>query len=107
MKKKKTNPIIRVLELLFVVFIALFIASKSGYYESKMRDKVVITESGIKDFEAKVQNGEEIDITSFLNKERTDYRSPMSNLGDNLTSTIEVAMEKGAKIVGDILKSLF
>ncbi len=106
-KKKKTNPILKILGCLFVVFMALFIASSSGYYESKIRDRVVVTEEGIKEFENKVQNGEEIDITSFLNNEREDYSSKMSLLGDNLTNGIENAVSSGMKLMLNLLKSLF
>ncbi len=106
-KKKNTNPVLKILGVLFVIFMALYIASTSGYYESKIRDKVVITEEGIKEFESKVQNGEDIDITSFLNTKRPDYSSPISKLGDNVTKGLESAIFEGAKFVADILKSLF
>ena len=55
----------------------------------------------------KVQNGEEIDITAFLKNDREDYSSSMSNLGDNLTSGIEVFITDGMKFVSDVVKSLF
>lgn len=106
-KKKKVNPFLKILGVLFVVFIALFIASQSGYYESQVRDKVVITEEKIKEFESLIQNGEEIDINDFLDNEREDYSSSMSHLGDNLTSGISNAVSVGMDIVTDILKSLF
>ena len=85
----------------------LFIANMSGYYESKIRDKVIVTEEGIKEFEEKVQNGEDIDITSFLNTEKEDYSSVASNLGDNLTAGIENVVSNSINIVTDVLKSLF
>lgn len=107
MKKKKSNIILKILGVLFIVFMALFIANMSGYYESKIRDKVIVTENGIKEFEKKVKNGEEIDITSFLNNEREDYSSSMSNLGDKLTTGVESIVSNGMNIVSDILKSLF
>ncbi len=106
-KKKHSNPVLKILGVLFVIFMALYIASTSGYYESKIRDKVVITEEGIKEFESKVQNGEDIDITSFLNTKRPDYSSPISKLGDNVTRGVENVIFEGAKFVSDILKSLF
>ena len=81
--------------------------NNSGYYESKIRDKVIVTEEGIKEFEVKVSNGEEVDIKSFLNNNREDYGSKMSNLGDRLTSSLEEFVDEGAKILTDILKSLF
>jgi len=107
MKKKKGNIFLKILGFLFIIFMALFIANMSGYYESKIRDKVIVTEEGIKEFEEKVQNGEDIDITSFLNNERVDYSSSMSNLGDNLTTGIENVVSSGMEVVTDILKSLF
>lgn len=106
-KRKKTNIFLKILSFLFVVFIALFIANMSGYYESKIRDRVIVTDKGIKEFEEKVKNGEEVDVTSFLNNEREDYSSSMSNLGDNLTNGLESFVSGGMDIVGDILKSLF
>ena len=106
-KKKKLHPILKILIVLFVVFLSLFIASNSGYYEAKIRDKVIVTDEKIKEFEEKLQNGEEIDIDSFLGTDVIDYSSPMSNLGDKLTSGVENFVFKGMKIFGDILKSLF
>lgn len=105
--KKKNNIFIKILGVLFIIFIALYIANISGYYESKIRDSVVITEEGIKEFEEKVQNGEEIDITSFLNNERIDYSSKMSNLGDRVTEGLESTLVNGMGFITDILKSLF
>ncbi len=107
MKKKKTSPFLKILGCLFVIFMALYIANISGYYEGKVRDRVIITEEGIKEFEEKVQNGEEIDITSFLDNERIDYSSGMSNLGDSVTESIESVVVNGMNFVTDILKSLF
>lgn len=107
MKKKKTNPFLKILGCLFVIFMALYIANMSGYYEGKVRDRVIITEEGIKEFEEKVQNGETIDITSFLDNEKIDYSSSMSNLGDNVTESIESVVVNGMNFVSDILKSLF
>lgn len=106
-KKKNGRFFLKILGCLFVLFIALFIANMSGYYESKIRDRVIVTEEGIKEFEDKIQNGEKVDITSFLNNEREDYSSKMSNLGDNLTNGIENIVSGGVEIISDVLKSLF
>ena len=107
MNKKKKNIFGKVLVVLFVIYFALYIASESGYYESKIRENVTITENGIKEFEEKVQNGEEIDINSFLKTERIDYASPLSNLGETVVIGIESVVTKGFKITKNILKSLF
>ena len=107
MTKKNSSIFLKILGLLFIIYIGLFIANVSGYYESKIRDKVVVTKEGIKEFEEKVQNGDAIDVTSFLNNERIDYRSNMSNLGDNLTNGLEDVVDEGAKIIKNIIRSLF
>ncbi len=106
-KGKKIHPFIKLLMGLFVVFIALFIASKSGYYESKIREKVTMTEKEMQEFEESIEKGEEIDITAFLNKDRVDYSSKWSRMGDNLTSGVEKMVASGMEIITDIFKSLF
>jgi len=106
-KKKKESICLKILGGLFLVYIALFIANMSGYYESKIKDQVFVTEEGIKEFEEKVQNGEEIDINSFLNKESEDYSTNLSLLGDNLTSGIENFVMGGFDIIGNVINSLF
>ena len=85
----------------------LYIANISGYYESKIHDRVIVTEKGIREFEEKIEKGEEIDINSFLNNERVDYSSTLSNLGDKMTSSFEIVIDKCSKIIANILKSLF
>ena len=77
-KKKKNNIILKILGVLFVIYMALFIANLSGYYESKIRENVIVTEEGIKEFENAVQNNESIDVTSFLKNER-EFLDPNSN----------------------------
>lgn len=106
-KKKKVNIFLKILGCLFVLFMALFIANMSGYYEGKIRKQVSVTEEGIKAFEEAIKNGEDINITSFLNNDRIDYSSNMSNLGDNLTYGLENFVSKGMGFVVNILKSLF
>lgn len=106
-KNKKLHPILKIMVALFVVFIALFIANMSGYYESKIREGTTITEDKIKEFEEKIQNGEEIDIEAFLNNDRVDYSNKISNLGEKLTVNIETVFKDGMHIIGNILKSLF
>lgn len=107
MRKKKKNVFLKLLAVLFVIFMALFIANMSGYYESKIRDRVIITEEGIAKFEEKVSNGEEIDITSFLNTDREDYSSNMSNLGDTITEGFESFVVSGLDVAKNIINSLF
>ncbi len=106
-KKKKSNIILKLLGVLFIIYIGLFIANISGYYESKIRSEVTMTENGIKEFENKVKNGEEIDVSSFLKKERVDYSNRFSNLGDTVTVGTLNTLQKVMYVFTDVLKSLF
>lgn len=106
-KKNNNNIPLKILGVFFLIYVALFIANLSGYYESKIRENTIVTEEGIKAFEEKVQNGEEIDVTSFLRNEREDYSSKMSTLGDSLTSNVENFVVKSMSFITDIVKSLF
>ena len=106
-KKKKLHPVLKVLFLLFIVYLALFIASSSGYYEGRIRDKVSLTNDSIKDFEEKLASGEKIDITAYINKDEIDYSNEFSKLGDYFTEGVQVLIEKSSKIIGNILKTLF
>ncbi len=49
--KKKRNWFLRLLFVLFIVFLGLYIASVSGYYETQVGNKVALTEEAIRDFE--------------------------------------------------------
>ena len=46
-KKKKMHPILKILCALFIVYIALFIANMSGYYEGRVRSRVELTNEKI------------------------------------------------------------
>lgn len=107
MKKKNNNWFLKLLGCLFVVYIALFIANISGYYENKVRDNVTLTDHQIKKFEEHLVNGEEIDLNSFLKNEKDDYSSKISKVGDNITSNLEKILADGITFITNILKSLF
>jgi hypothetical protein len=107
MEKKKNNIFFKIMGLLFIIFIGLYIANVSGYYESKIRNEVIITEEGITAFEEKIAKGESVDMNSFLKNNKVDYSNRVSDLGDKITSYIEVFIDKGSKVVTNIVKSLF
>lgn len=107
METKKNNSFLTMMGILFIIFMGLYIANGSGYYESKIKSKRIITENGIKEFESKVQNGEEIDLSSFLKTEKKDYSNNFSKLGDSLTNGMEYTIFDGMKFLSSIFKSLF
>lgn len=107
MTKKNNNICLKILGSFFIIFMALYIANQSGYYESKIKDNTIMTDKEIKDFELKVKNGEKIDLSSYMKNNRVDYSSKVSRLGDNITSKLEGFISESAKYVSKVIKTLF
>ncbi len=56
MKKGKNNKLFRLILLsLFIIYIGLYIANETGYYESKLNNKVRLTNESIRQFEKDVE----------------------------------------------------
>ena len=41
-KKEKTNPLVKLIIVLFIIFIAFYIALESGYYPSRIEKNTII-----------------------------------------------------------------
>lgn len=91
--------------ILLLIFIALTIALESGYYETKISQKVTLTAEKIAEFENDVKNGEQIDIKDYLDSEYVDYSSKTSDLGVKISQNIEKFMTKGIANVFHFLGS--
>ncbi|MBQ9833983.1 MAG: hypothetical protein IJO33_02190 [Bacilli bacterium] len=105
--KKKNNLFFKVLSLLFFLFIALYIALESGYYETKIEKEVTLTNEKIKAFEEDVKNNEVINLDSYLEKKEVDYSNSISRFGNKLTNSLAKTLTKGLSGVFDIVKTLF
>ncbi len=91
---------------LLVTFIALTIALESGYYETKISQKVTLTAEKIAEFEKDVANGQAVDIKDYLNSEYVDYSSKASDMGVKISHNIEGFMTKGISKVFRFLGTL-
>ena len=103
-KKKKNNIFIKILSVLFLIYISLYMMDNLGYYNINTKNKV-LTEEAIKEFESDVKNGKSIDIKNYVG-DNTNYKNFYSNLGYNLSIGVDNVLNKGLKKVGDILKKL-
>ncbi len=107
MKKKEKNPFFRILSLLFLLFISLYIALESGYYEAKVSKKTAMTEESIKKFEEDIKNGNPIDVNSYVYEEKKDFGNNTTDAAIFLGSKVENFMSNGITEIFDIVKSLF
>lgn len=81
--------------VLFVIFISIFIASKSGYYEYENKNKKIFTEEKMKEFEEDVRLGKNIDIKKYLKSDEKDYTNKITKVGDIASSLISRGITKG------------
>ncbi len=107
MKKKEKNPFFKLLSLLFLIFISLYIALESGYYEAKLSKKTAMTEESIEKFEEDIKEGKPIDVNTYVYEEKNDYSNHTTDAAIFIGGKVEAFMSSGITELFDIVKSLF
>ena len=105
--KKKGNWFLRLIAISFIVFLGLYIASISGYYESTVGNKVALTDKAIKEFESDVLNGKTVDINTYITKDDKDYSNTFTDLGDKFSESMGKLLTDGIGGIWDAIKVLF
>lgn len=105
--KKKNNWLKRFLIISFIIFMGLYISSISGFYESKLSNKVTLTDSAIKEFEKDVLEGKEIDIVTYIDNEYVDYSNKFTNAGEKFSEAVTKIVTDGFSGFWDAVKVLF
>ncbi len=107
MKKKDKNYFMRLLSFLFLIFISLYIALESGYYEAKVSKKTAMTEESIQKFEKDVKEGNPIDVNTYIFEEKNDYSNHTTDAAVFIGAKVEGFMSKGITEIFGVVKSLF
>ena len=107
MKKKKFNPFLTTLFILFIIYISLYIAGMSGYYENKINNEIVLTEQSIKEFEKDIKNNKDIDLKKYTKVDNKDYSCFASNMGDSFSGFISKLFTEEFGKFGKVLKKMF
>lgn len=108
MKKKKGKGLFWfILGSLFVVYMGLYIANSTGYYESKLNERVELTNKSIKKFEKDIADGKDVTIEDYLEKENKDYSNKASKLGLSISKKTESFMTEGLAKVLKVIGKLF
>ncbi len=105
--KKKTNWFIKIIMLLFIIYIGLFIASKTGFYEAKVNKKTLLTNEAIKQFEQDIEDGKEVDLNNYIPKEKKDYANFLTKTADKITKACEEVASGSIKDIWEFIKILF
>lgn len=103
---KKHNFFKTIFILVFLLFLALFIASKTGYYEKSVKDKTYLTNKKLKEFEKDISEGKNVDAKDYFPKE-VDYSNVFTKSANNISNKIGLVVNYKAKNVWDFIKTLF
>ena len=103
---KKHNFFKTLFILVFLLFLALFIASKTGYYEKSVKDKTYLTNKKLKEFEKDISEGKNVDAKDYFPKE-VDYSNVFTKSANNISNKIGLVVKSKAKNVWDFIKTLF
>ena len=95
MKIKPKKIYNTVMLCLFVLFVSLYIASETGYYEYQNKTKAQFTEEKIKQFEEDIRNGKEIDIKNYLAQDVKKYDNKVTKLGNALSEIVDGGIMNG------------
>lgn len=105
--KKKNNYFIRLIFVLFIIYLCVYAIGENGFIERKYSNKTLYTEEQIKKFEDDVLNGKEIDINKYLSNEESDYSNSISKLGEDMSNLINVGADKLDKLLSSVFQFLF
>lgn len=103
---KKHNFLKTLFILVFLLFLALYIASKTGYYEKSVKDKTYLTNKKLKEFEKDISEGKNVDAKDYFPKE-VDYSNVFTKSANNISNKIGLVVNSKAKNVWDFIKTLF
>lgn len=99
MKKKIGNQIFKYLFIIcFIIFLTIYISQATGYYEYSQYKKKELTEEEIKKFEQDIKDGKEIDIESYIPKEK-NYQNKISQAGLLVSEKIGEYTVKGITFI--------
>lgn len=103
---KKHNFLKTLFILVFLLFLALYIASKTGYYEKSVKDKTFLTNKKLKEFEKDISEGKNVDAKDYFPKE-VDYSNVFTKSANNISNKIGLVVNSKVKNIWDFIKTLF
>lgn len=93
---------------LFVIFLAIYGASKSGYYEYENKKQKELTEDSIKRFEEDISKGKSVNISDYLVEDVKHYDNKITDIAgkisDTFYDTITKGLEEGFKLAQKIIE---
>ena len=91
----KTNLARLIVLILLFLFFVLYFMQASGYNEYTRNRENMLTEEQIKEYEEDIEEGKDVTIKDYLNKDKVNYDNKVSDLGLDLSYLIETTFNKG------------
>ncbi|MDO5568940.1 MAG: hypothetical protein Q4G04_02350 [bacterium] len=89
--------------LLFLIFLAIYFAGGSGYYDYEMQKKTILTDEAMKQFERDIAEGKDVDINDYLENVEKDYRTDISRacakVSKNINKYFKIGFETVIKVI--------
>lgn len=87
--------------LIIISFFITVILSMSGYYETELQKKMILTNEAIETFENDLKSGKEIDINNYVELNKKDYDNTFTKTGRYISKKTEKFF---SKIINQTLK---
>ena len=100
------NVIKLVMIIILIVFISSYMIASTGYYEYTMRERTIITNEKIKEFEEDIKNNRNIDIKDYYDNKELDYSNKITTLVYNVSDNSNKLARKAIKYLFKKLGSL-
>lgn len=91
---------------LFILFLSLYIASSTGYYEYQNKENKQFTEEKMKEFEKDLKEGKKVDLKDYLSKEYKNYDNNITKFGNSLSDFINDGMLNGLEKTFGLVEKL-
>ena len=91
---------------LFILFLSLYIASSTGYYEYQNKENKQFTEEKMKEFEKDLKEGKKVDLKDYLSKEYKNYDNNITKFGNSLSDIIIDGMTSGLEKTFGLVEKL-
>ncbi len=106
-EKSNTNILLKILLVLFTLFLIMYVSKEAGYYEYRTYKRKELTNESIKKFENDVSLGKDVSIKDYIEDEYIDRSNILTNTGSKIGFTIEEFMNEGIQKTIEFLGALF
>ena len=89
--------------IIFISFFCTVILSMSGYYQTTLQKKTILTNEAILSFENDIKEGKDIDVNNYIEQNQKNYDNAFTKGGryisNKINNLISTGIEKTLKLI--------